>query len=641
MVQIPEYTRRENAAPVSRGGMSLSLPNALTQPVGGEAVKKGLELSKDLADVYVKMKERRDDGIVSAFLNQYSKDSTQKLLELRDRYRGQDSKRVMPEFQKWRDQYITEHSSYDEDTAKEGVIYLEDEAQNRLAKERLDAYNVRDINSISSYIAQEEEKFRVNNINATVADNVERIVGENILPNTEISKAIIKSYVADLHRGQPKSFIDRATNDILDSAIAGNIMRDSNVNPLASIARYNDKNFTKEMRPETKKKVQQDVLKSFENYASQTIAEDTAYMRPTTLPLPAILGNEFFSDLDVARIEQRIMDDAGKKEKDILQTKHENSVRLQNDMILKAMNPDGSINTYAFTEEDMMNIGATEGGAKTINTINHIKVNTQNDAYNIENGLPTREFKSDDIERYENALYKARNGYYSTIGDMYDDIAFLPSDAQNDILRTFLGNLKFDRDAEKLKSNGIDIEKDIEASYKLLLGLNPDNSDNTYRNFRNDVVENVMKLQLLGQPIDSKKIKEISIGVVKNMYDAQTDDSVVKNIIADLDKWKKENYKNTSIIDYTKLQEQATDIVNDSNISDVIPDEVISKFNDLIINGDVDGALFMLNFYRKNNIAYNNMLNKQKEEKRKERLKTLYRFMPQPPLQINREEFEF
>lgn len=618
MVQIPEYTRRENARPMQRGGMNFGMPDALARPTGlAESGKKALKLSSELADVYVNMKERRDSGIVSAFMNQYDKDSTAKILQLRDKYRGQNANKVMSEFQKWRDGYIAEHSSYDPDSAKEGVIYLEDQAQNRIAKEKLDSANVRDINSISSYIAREEETFRTNNLKIAIENGATKIMSEDILENAQIDKTAMYNNFADLYRGQSKEFIKKAADDVLDGAIYSNIMRNSQSDPLSSIARYNDKTFTKEMSDGTRAKAKEELIKSFKNYTSQALAEDAAYMRPSSLSLPSLLNNEFFQDVDANRLMKEITDEAGRREKDILQTKHENSVRLQNDMILKVVNPDGTINPNALTPEDMMNISATEGGANTINLLNQVRVNTQNDNYNIENGLERLPLSDADLTKYSSIMNRVNSGYYSTLGEMYDDISMMPAVAQNEIIGTFVGNLKYRKDVGILKDKGIDIEKEIQSSYKLLFGLDPNNNDSSFRMFRNDMIDKIRGMQITGDKLDSASIKVAAQTVRENIDEGHEDMYKVRKVLMDLDRKRKSNYSAGTIQDYSSLFDWATEAANAADLDDVFDKASMKRFNNLIINGDVDGALLMLNYYRANKLSYEKMKQPEREARKR------------------------
>ena len=369
MVQIPEYTRRENARPVQRGGMNLSLPDALVKPVGTEAIEKGLKLSKELADVYVNMKERRDDGIVSGFLNQYSKDAEAKLLELEDKYRGQNSQKVMSEFQKWRDDYIAQHSSYDPDSAKEGVIYLENAAQNRLAKQKLDAYNVRDINSISAYIANEEEKFRVNNLTTSIDNLLEKIVGENNPYNVMSLKEDVKSNVYSLYKGQPKNYLDKIVSDDMDLALSGNIMRDSATNPMASIDRF--EYFGNEISEKAKQKLYLPLLKSFKDYQAQQLA-NAQTGRPSN---PA--GNDFYTTHasffggGINDLKRQIEEESVKLANSMLEKDERDRVAVLNNLSIQLIDSQSNRDTQQMAEV-LSAMSGVRGGVETAQIINDV-----------------------------------------------------------------------------------------------------------------------------------------------------------------------------------------------------------------------------------------------------------------------------
>lgn len=381
MVQIPEYTRRDNAQPMQRGGMNLNVPAPLSRPDGGigGVGQKALKLSSELVDVFVNMKERRDDGIVSAFMNQYDKDSTAKLIQLKDKYRGQDAHRVMTEFQKWRDEYISQHSSYDKDSAKEGVVYLENAPQNRIAKQKLDAYNVRDINSISSYIATEEETFRVNNLKTSINNNSAHIIDENSADNVMSLKASIIDDVSSLYRGQSKEFIMAAANDVLDSALYGNIMRDSASNPMASIDRFETPAFSAEMTTETKQKAKAQLLKSFMDYQAQQLANAQTGRQSS----PA--GNDFykmhasFFGRALNDYKSQIDEESVKLANKMLEKDERERVAVLNNLTIQLIDAQGKKDSQQLAQV-LSAMSGIRGGIETANLIND--VDTELNDYN-------------------------------------------------------------------------------------------------------------------------------------------------------------------------------------------------------------------------------------------------------------------
>lgn len=531
MVQIPEYTRRENTQSVQRGGMNISLPDALTQPTGGfgAAGQKAIKLSSELADVFVNMKERRDEGIVSAFMNQYDKDSTQKLIELKERYRGQDANRVMSEFQKWRDVYISQHSSYDPDSAKEGVIYLEDASQNRIAKQKLDAYNVRDINSISSYIATEEENFRVNNLKTSISNNSEKIITENHPANVASLKASIAFDVGALYKGQSKQYIDSATNDILDAALYGNIMRDSASAPIASIMRFQDKEFTSEMSSQTKEKAREQLIKAFIDYQSNQLA-NAATGRPSS---PA--GDEFYKNNadffkgTVEAVKKEVEDNSIKIRNGILEEDHRNNVAVQNDLVTQLLDAREKIGNAVTNEEKMQYakqmattlsaLTGVRGGVSAAKMVDDVfsEVNDYdwlvrlNDEYNkgsmpiIMDGKPviSRTEAADRLNAYKaktvagletikQTVHNINNGKYETILDIPNFNEYSPHQ-KKEIMKTFSDNARFKSLLETAKSkSGIDFMHRIDQIYKFERG-EPYKNPVEYNQFKKEMSEKIVQ----------------------------------------------------------------------------------------------------------------------------------------------------
>lgn len=570
MVQIPEYTRRENAQPMQRGGVNFNLPGVLTQPTGmGEAGQKALKISSELADVYVGMKERRDDGIVSAFMNQYDKDSTQKLIELRERYRGQEAKKVMPEFQKWRDSYIAEHSSYDPDSAKEGVVYLEDAAQNRIAKQKLDSYNVRDINSISAYIAQEEENFRVNNLKASISSNSEKVVNENFSQNAAILKAEIANDVSSLYRGQSALFIKNATDDVLDAALYGNVMRDSASNPIASISRFQDKNFSKEMKSDTKEKARKQITQAFINYQAQQLANaDTG--RPSS---PA--GEEFYrvnADFfkgNLNSVKSQIEDKAIELRNSILEEDRQNNIANLNDLTIQVLDSRERIGNATDFEEKQkyLSVEATalsaltgvRGGVETAKMIENVfvEVNDYDWLANVEeeyrsgkSGLiisggrvvPSEQEVKRRMDEYrekavkgsetiKQAVHNINIGKYETLLDIPDFESYSPHQ-KKELMKAFSDKARYESLNKTARDkSGIDFDYQIDKIYKFERG-EPWRNPVEYNNFKKEMSQKIVSW-LSVNPNKIPEAKDLQI-MANNSMQSQTDSSAYDSLVAQI-----------------------------------------------------------------------------------------------------------
>ena len=85
----------------------------------------------------------------------------------------------------------------------------------------------------------------------------------------------------------------------------------------------------------------------------------------------------------------------------------------------------------------------------------------------------------------------------------------------------------------------------------------------------------------------------------------------------DLDRKRKENYSAGEIQDYSDLQKWAAQASNDADLDDVFDKASMKRFNDLIINGDVEGAILMLNYYRANKASYEKMKQPEREARKR------------------------
>lgn len=533
MVQIPEYTRRENAQPMQRGGVSLNLPDAFTRPqpdAASAGMKNMLNLGKDLAEVFVSMKERRDDGIVSAFMNQYDKESTKKMIELRDQYRGSEANKVMPEFQKWRDAYIAEHSSYDPDNAKEGVVYIENKAQQRIASQKLDSYNVRDINSISAYIGEEEERFRVNNLNALISTQSEKLVNENFSQNASILKAEIAGNVASLYRGQSRAFLKNVTDELLDKALYGNVMRDSATNPIASIGRFQDKTFSKEMKSATREQARQQITQSFINYQANQVAKAQAGKFSSPAGEEFYKANADFFKGNLDSIKAQIEDKAIELRNNMLEDDHRNNTAALNDlsvqilydreMIGNSINPQDKEKYLAQMATSLSALSGIRGGVETAKMIDNVFTEVNDfdwltrvsDAYKKgHTGLlmmdgklaPTEaevkrrmdEYREKSIkgeETIKQVVHNINLGKYETLLDIPNFNDYSPHQKKA-IMTSFANKARYESlNKTSAAKSGIDFDYQIDKIYRFERG-EPWRNPVEYNSFKNEMAQKINK----------------------------------------------------------------------------------------------------------------------------------------------------
>ena len=161
MVQIKEYTQREGLQPASRGSLNIQKPKAFAEGVGTTLSKKPLDTMSKFAELGLKMKERRDDAMVSEFVNRHAIESTNRVNELQQKYKGLNAHKILDKYNEWNEEYISKYSSYsnasDDD---DDHVYLENAEQIRKAKDMMARSHVSTLNSLSNYVGREEETAR-------------------------------------------------------------------------------------------------------------------------------------------------------------------------------------------------------------------------------------------------------------------------------------------------------------------------------------------------------------------------------------------------------------------------------------------------------------------------------------------------
>lgn len=626
MVQIPEYTRRENAQPMQRGGMSIGIPDALVAgSAGNVGPKKALQLSKDLAEAFVGMKERRDDGIVSAFMNQYDKDSTAVLISLKEKYQGQDAHKVMSEFQKWRDGYIAEHSSYDEDKAKEGVVYLEDAAQNRIAKQKLDAYNVRDINNISGYIATEEEKFRVNNLNVSIQNNTSKIISENNPENIQILADQTRSYISSLHKGQSSQYIKAQTDPILDAAVYGNVMRDSASDPISSIARFQDPRFSKYMSADTQEKTREQLTKAFVDYQSMQLAKAATGQASNPVGDEFYKQNSGFFKENMTSVRKEISDKAIQNRNSILEDNRRNEIAIQNDLAMQLLDAREMLGN-ALTEEERANqesrmaatlsaLSGVRGGVETAKVIDNVfkEVNDYDwlarNEKNIQSNIPTVYFGEGDVGIFSKARldeYRRKSiegettvkqtahainmGEYETLLDIPDFDKYSPHQ-KKELMRTFASNARYRSLLETAKpKSDVDFNNKIDGIYKFEYG-EPYKNPIEYAIFKKEMAQKIVRwLDANPNQVPSSKVLQT---FANNSAQPLDKDSAYTEFINAFRGIKFSDRHR----DYSVLKKETVKILKDKTSAwwlNKTEEEVIDRAADYMIDGDMTSAYSLL-----------------------------------------------
>ena len=223
MVQIPEYNERIIANPEARSSVNIKQPSEFSDVSYLNRINTNLsQAEREQAKVMFDMKKDRDQGIVNEFLNQYSMARTEKLNELKEKYKGANAQGIMDEFKRWQEDYYTSHVGYS-DSARDGALYLENKEQMKGARDALLKSAPSDINSLSLYAASELESYKKNQFNARVEMEAMDLAGETDADNIANKIAMLSENIDDFYGDQSPEFKAYTKRKLIDQAMTTNI----------------------------------------------------------------------------------------------------------------------------------------------------------------------------------------------------------------------------------------------------------------------------------------------------------------------------------------------------------------------------------------------------------------------------------
>lgn len=223
MVQIPEYNERIIANPEARSSVNIKQPSEFSDVSYLNRINTNLsQAEREQAKVMFDMKKDRDQGIVNEFLNQYSMARTEKLNELKEKYKGANAQGIMDEFKRWQEDYYTSHVGYS-DSARDGALYLENKEQMKGARDALLKSAPSDINSLSLYAASELESYKKNQFNARVEMEAMDLAGETDADNIANKIAMLSENIDAFYSDQSPEFKAYTKRKLIDQAMTTNI----------------------------------------------------------------------------------------------------------------------------------------------------------------------------------------------------------------------------------------------------------------------------------------------------------------------------------------------------------------------------------------------------------------------------------
>ena len=320
MVQIKEYTQREGLQPASRGSLNIQKPKAFAEGVGTTLSKKPLDTMSEFAELGLKMKERRDDAMVSEFINRHSIESTNQVNELQQKYKGLNAHKILDKYNEWNEEYMSKYSSYanasDDD---DDHVYLENAEQIRKAKDIMARSHVSTLNSLSNYVGREEETARNNALTASIQGEVEKISLADIPENIELSKQNIIANLSALYKGQSGEFINQKAKSMMNAAISGNLMYRAAEDPAEAIKLFNNPVFKDNMDIKTRKAARDSLLKMFIEHQGTELGKQNAGQENNYAP-DSIYQTEFFEGVNVDSVKKQVVEKSNKVSTELLAT---------------------------------------------------------------------------------------------------------------------------------------------------------------------------------------------------------------------------------------------------------------------------------------------------------------------------------
>ena len=599
MVQIPEYTRRDTFEAVGRPSTNLQLPDALASSKGKnifglsindlKTVAKGAEeVSKEMVD----MKRSYDNAKANEYIADYMRGANAQIQKYQSERKGSLAKGLIEDFEKWSENSFNTATNVNQETQ---TALLENKEQRDIARKKMDEINLNYFRSISAFQAKEIEDYEQNKATAFIDAQLNEVVSQNdpiSIQNSFLS--IYKEAKNNLYTGQSDKFISFKLNPLKSNALAQNVVNTSITNPDQAVFKMTNPVFKDNMDPKDYSEVKETVLKSVKSFYSDKRANVIKYGvsgdsdDSKGSDLDNLLTSPFFKGMDVEAFKSEIQTEAEKKYKEKAEKERNNSIDAQNQIITNAYGRE-------FTTDEIQVMLSTYGGAKSLDTINMIRQNEANEVFNLEQGELPIEATHENALNYVAINNRIKSGQYKTIGEIQDDLFDLPPYMQYEILGNFVDELNYKKDAERLKkNNGIDLDKELKSQFSYLTELNADKNENAFYNFRSGVINSVISEEKTGKKIDIGLIKKASSEYISSVYNSKDDANVIRKVEFDL----ASSMKETKGMTLTEIKTKVHELLNSSDLDDVLSEKQQDNIEDLIINGAVDEATYMLKYYR-------------------------------------------
>lgn len=354
-MRIPQYEQRIIASPAKRTQVNLEEPKAFRDLSSLQRQTESIEKSADLAgDVYYDMKKQRDQGIVDEFNNQYNVEKINKVNELRAKYKGANSTKIVDEFSKWHNDYLATHLGIGQDAGKDTLI-LENDEQIEGAKKVLADDLPTSINSLSSYAATELNNYRNHQFEGKIYGLADKLSKERDANNIGIYISTIEGSMASHYAGESAEYINMQSKKTISSALATNVRNDMASAPELAMMKLQNDVFAHHLSGDDTNALEKEAVAAFEEKQSLDVArarannwtidhtlseEDFAAIKP-------ILDRQGGADVILARINNS----ANTKKQSIALAQKQSEANYFNDSLYGIMSDLEVLSSAAYSDE--------------------------------------------------------------------------------------------------------------------------------------------------------------------------------------------------------------------------------------------------------------------------------------------------
>ena len=272
-MRIPQYEQRIIADPARRTQINITEPKEFSDTSHlNRMTKQGLNTATEFGEAYLEMKQQRDKGIVNEFGNIYETDKANKVAELRSKYKGANSTKMVDEFSKWHNDYLATHLGLGHEAGKDTLV-LENDAQIEGARQLLANDLPTSINSLSSYAATELNEYAKNQFDGRMFLLQDKVFKERDANNLGIYVSSIKNGMADYYSGQSSEYIAMQSQKMIGSALATNVRNDLANNPVLAIQKINNKVFADNLSGDDINTLSTDIISAMKETDSLKVAK--------------------------------------------------------------------------------------------------------------------------------------------------------------------------------------------------------------------------------------------------------------------------------------------------------------------------------------------------------------------------------